>query len=235
MHPAVLLGLLVGLLILVSWLRRAPPAARSRILNRLLLGGGILLLLFLTVTGRLNWLLALFAALVPLAQRALTALRLYRRAQSAADPSAGRRSDVETHFLRMSLDHDSGEMRGEVLEGRFRGRRLETLSLEELVALWRECRAADQQSAAVLEAYLDRVHGAAWQEAAGAAAGRSGGNGAMSAEEAYEILGLQPGASREDIVSAHRKLMQKLHPDRGGSTYLAAKINEAKAVLLPRA
>jgi hypothetical protein len=130
-------------------------------------------------------------------------------------------------------------MTGLVKEGRFHGRALEDLGIEELVDLWAECRAEDAQSAAVLEAYLDRTQDEAWREAAQRAYGgaRAGprppsGPGAMSQEEAYEILGLEPGAGPEEIHEAHRRLMQKIHPDHGGSNYLAAKINQAKARLL---
>jgi DnaJ-domain-containing protein 1 len=159
------------------------------------------------------------------------------RLRAARGPSPGQASEVETRFLRMSLDHDSGVMTGQIKEGGFAGRMLEDLELDELIALWAECRAEDAQSAAVLEAYLDRTQGEAWREAAaggGAGAGpRSPGAARpMSQEEAHEILGLEPGASRKEIHGAHRRLMQKVHPDHGGSNYLAAKINQAKALLL---
>jgi DnaJ-domain-containing protein 1 len=134
----------------------------------------------------------------------------------------------------MSLDHDSGTMTGEVLDGRFRGRQLDQLNLQELRSLLEECEQNDAQSAAVLQAYLERTHSreyGASHAGAGATSERAGGS-PMTRTEAYEILGLSPGAGAQEIIDAHRRLMQKLHPDRGGSTYLAAKLNQAKDLLL---
>ena len=135
----------------------------------------------------------------------------------------------------MELDHDSGAMRGRVLKGFFAGRDLEDLKPVELAHLWQDCRFNDPQSAQLVEAYLDRVH-PSWRDdmARGEAEHSHGPDGKMTAAQALEILGLQPNASDDDIRRAHRELMLKLHPDRGGSTYLAAKINEAKDVLLAR-
>ena len=201
---------------------------------------GIGILLLLLVTGHLNPIFALIVGALAFGQRILALANVanmfkgFRHSvQGAAGPSAGNASDVETRFLRMSLDHDTGRMDGVVLEGSYEGRRLSELGLGDLVNLLTVCRAEDSQSATVLEAYLDRVHGDDWRQ--GHHAGDSGHGGEtsrMSAAEAREILDLEPGASREDIVEAHRRLMQKNHPDRGGSTYLAAKINQAKETLL---
>ena len=129
-------------------------------------------------------------------------------------------------------------MGGEVLEGEFAGRAIEDLSLAELLRLLAACAVEDPQSAQVLEAYLNRVH-PDWQayvaSAAGGGDGRGAGPGAtMDAAEAFRVLGLEPGAGEDAIKEAHRRLMANLHPDRGGSTYLAAKINEAKELLLRR-
>jgi len=155
--------------------------------------------------------------------------------------ASGRSSNVETRFLRMSLDHDSGELDGEIVEGPCAGRRLGALSHAELLALLRLCRDEDRQSAQVLEAYLDRVN-PDWRDRETDGEGRGdsgkrangGREGAMSREDAYEVLGLEPGASEAEIKSAYHRLISGLHPDKGGSTFLAAKVNEAKEVLLGR-
>ena len=138
----------------------------------------------------------------------------------------GQRSTVRTEMLEMSLDHDTGLMDGTILSGSFAGGRLSLLSRDDLLKLLRECEQRDAQGSQLLRAYLERI---------GAA---SGGNttqprpGTMSVDEAYDVLGLKRGASEDDVHHAHRALMKRYHPDQGGSTYLAAKINEAKDVLL---
>jgi hypothetical protein len=140
---------------------------------------------------------------------------------------------VRTDHLEMQLDHRTGRMRGRILKGFFQGRRVENLKPVELAHFWQDCRFVDPQSAQLIEAYLDRVH-PTWRDdmARAEAEAPKGADGRMTKEEALEILGLKPGASAEDIRRAHRDLMLKMHPDRGGSTYLAAKINEAKDVAL---
>ena len=157
--------------------------------------------------------------------------------------SDGQRSKVRTEFLDLELDHDSGAMRGHVLKGAYKGRLLADLNLEQLLELRTECRAAaprgDAQSAQLLDAYLDRTEkdwrqkaGLGTEEGAAEDSGQGSTPTAMTRDEALEILGLKAGTSADDIHKAHRTLMKKLHPDQGGSTYLAAKINQAKDVLL---
>lgn len=147
--------------------------------------------------------------------------------------STGKVSRVRSSFFEMELDHDTGKMRGRVLAGKYEGVTLEALDVTTLTSLLGE---VDEESRALLMAYLDR-RDAGWREHAqgDAAAGRAApSTGKMSEQEAYQILGLQPGASARDISGAHRALMKKLHPDQGGSTYLAARVNEAKEILLRR-
>ena len=149
--------------------------------------------------------------------------------------STGQTSRVRTAFLEMELDHDSGAMRGRILVGRHEGAALDAIDPPTLIDLLGEI---DGDTRDLLAAYLDRRQ-PGWREHAqgDAAAGkrtRSAPSGKMTEEEAYQILGVQPGATAEDISRAHRSLMKKLHPDQGGSTYLAARVNEAKDVLLRR-
>jgi DnaJ-domain-containing protein 1 len=148
--------------------------------------------------------------------------------------STGQVSQVRSPFLEMELEHDSGAMRGRILAGRHAGATLDSLDLATLTGFLAEI---DPESRALLVAYLDRRE-PRWRgdAQADAAAGprRPGWGGKMTEEEAYQVLGVQPGASAEEIGRAHRALMKKLHPDQGGSTYLAARVNEAKEVLLRR-
>lgn len=148
------------------------------------------------------------------------------RGRPAGGGSAGKTSQAETPWLRMTLGHETGETAGLVLQGAFRGRALAELTADELRALLAELRLNDAEGAQLLEAYLARVHpdlGAAPPPAS---------SGAMTREEALEILGLKEGAREAEIREAHRRLMQQMHPDRGGSDYLAAKINAARDFLL---
>jgi hypothetical protein len=145
--------------------------------------------------------------------------------------SSGQTSRVRSAFLEMELDHDSGAMRGIILAGPRQGTQLEALDVPTLIALLADI---DEESRALLAAYLDR-RDPTWREHAQsyAAAGQGGtARGPMTEQEAYKVLGLEPGAKAEDIVSAHRALMKRLHPDLGGTNYLAALFNEAKDTLL---
>jgi hypothetical protein len=199
----------------------------------------LILLVFLAATGRLGIIIPIIGALVAAVVRLLPVLlqffpllqRLWR--QQAAGPSGSNRSTVESKYLRMQLDHTTGEISGWVVAGRFVGRDLQSMTLDELVQLYQHCAGDDQDSAVLLEAYLDRVHGQRWRQAGQHSSSKRGQNG-MTAAEAYEVLGLAPGASRAAIIEAHRRLMQKVHPDRGGSDFLAANVNRAKEVLLGR-
>jgi hypothetical protein len=157
--------------------------------------------------------------------------------KSRTAKSPGSVSRVRSAMIEMELDHDTGDMGGTVLAGPFAGRSLQELDEAALRQVYDDCRRGDRDGVRLLEAYLDRRF-AGWREDAegdGDAGSHAGAQpGPMTQQEAYQILGLQSGATAEEVRRAHRALMLKLHPDQGGTTYLAARINEAKDVLLGR-
>jgi hypothetical protein len=182
----------------------------------------------------------------------IMAIRAIRRGRRGADPMdgghgpAGDPVEVETDLLRMRLDRVSGDVNGSVKTGRFAGRDLGSLERADLLDLLSEMQRVDTQSSSLLEAYLDRRF-PDWREpgARGADGGRAGGGWGggrqggsaragddMDEAEALQILGLEPGAAPDEIRQAHRRLMAKLHPDSGGSNFLAVQINRAKDLLL---
>jgi DnaJ-domain-containing protein 1 len=204
-------------------------------------GGGAAaagLAVYLIVSGRWPYAIAAVTTALPFIMR----WRLMRdRWRTTGRTSEGRRSEVETAMLRMSLDLGTGAMSGTVLKGKRAGRDLDGLSLSELVAFLDECRTEDPQSVQLLESYLDRRFGGDWRARAEEPAGggarhrareRPKPSDAMTRSEALAILGLVEGATPDQIKEAYRRLMIKLHPDAGGSVYLAAKLNQAKDLLL---
>ncbi len=217
----------------MRWLTSTSPRDLAQALRvfaatfSALLGSGLI------YAGRFGFAIAALGA-------AAYAVRSFRRAQAPPDPfgSYGEDHDgpgdaqVRTSTLAMRLDPATGQLDGEVLRGRFKGRRLVRLTLDELRALLAECRRDDPESEPLLEAFLDRRH-SGWRGGEEEAPGAENA-AAMTDERAYEILGLAPGASIDDVKAAHRRLMAHLHPDRGGSTFLAAQLNAARAHLLGR-
>lgn len=227
MHVYLILGLVVALLgmAFVSWIRRAPPGAVQPLLNRILLIAGAAALVF--IAARTHWSILGLGA-IPILQRLAYA---YRSAKAAAGPTPGQTSEVETAFVRMSVAHDSGEMFGTVLRGEFQGKTVESMSLDEVLRLLHEA-AGDPQSVSVIEAFLDRNFD--WRDSDADEGAQATSGSKMSRAEALEILNLNEDATEEEIIDAHRRLMQRVHPDRGGSSFLAAQINRAKDALLNR-
>jgi hypothetical protein len=231
--PTLALGLL--LLILLLWALGAFAKADTRVVAQVLrVAGGWSALAgagFLAVRGQ-------FAVALPLGLAGLSLLGWLPWGPAGfgarTRKSPGQVSRVRTAFVEMELDHDSGAMQGRILAGPHEGVALDTLSVPALVGL---LATIDEESRALLAAYLDRRE-PGWrddvEDDAAAGWGGASSSGPMTEQEAYQILGLEAGASAQEIGRAHRTLMKKLHPDQGGSTYLAARINEAKDTLLRR-
>lgn len=234
----VLLGaaLLILILMLLRAFAFADPKALVRVIRYTGAGalGAITLLLFFTgrvapafFLGSMAWGLATGGHIWPVGWPHFPGTGNWR-----SKPAAGGSTSVRTPWIEMELDHDSGEMHGTVVKGAHAGSGLDQLTRDEAVALFREAGLDDAETGRLLEAYLDRRFGPEWRadfaDDHAATPSRTG----MSRHEALKVLALSEGATDEEIRAAHRRLILQNHPDRGGSDYLAAKINEAKDVLL---
>jgi hypothetical protein len=204
-------------------------------------------LIFLTVTGKLYILAALGTGFIVLAKRLFPFLRyfplfqgLFQKAKAKKSSATSKHSTVETSLLKMTLDHESGEIDGQLLDTVSEGKYLSEFELPDLISLYIVAGKQYPDSIEILATYLDRKYGTDWREAANAENGsqesgknsRESDDSEMTVIEAYAVLGLDNNAAEEEIIAAHRKLMLKLHPDKGGSNYLATKINLAKDLLV---
>ena len=233
MLPIVLaLGMLAAMVLGIGWFLRANPSALARNLRRtVFVVAGIVVAVMLIFSVR--FLPEVLPELLGLAGLLGTALLTrYLRGRSSggfSSPGSGQRTEVRTAFLRAWIDHGTGDVGGAVLAGRFAGRTLESLTDGELLELQVEA-SSDADSARVLEAYLDRRLGVGWRTARQPPP--SAPRGDMTRQDALAVLGLAEGATPDEVRAAHRRLIQRVHPDVGGSADLAARINRAKDILL---
>jgi hypothetical protein len=213
---------------------RITPASAAKIMRGGGLAVGVTAVLLLLLRGGLG--LAGMLASMLFANALRGGRNPFSTLMGAAgwDRSKPRESIARSASIDMRLNQETGRMSGAVTAGPFAGQALDQMTRTECLKVYRYCEGDDPEGAALLEAYLDRRF-PAWRQAEqgdGDARARSWGSGALTRDEAYEVLGLPKGAGREEIVAAHRSLMKKLHPDYGGSTALAARVNQAKDVLL---
>jgi len=233
------IGLFLMAYVILNWVANASPKSIVSSLKWFFVGFIALVGLLLVATGRFGLIWVLLVGLLPWINRFMNLRQILK---TMSGPSAGNTSTVKTRFLDMTLYQDTGQMEGRVLEGRFEDRLLSELTLDELKTLFDEIAPLDRQSAELLDTYADRLYGDAWRSsedgpddaAGGQRSGGGPGTGTMTRDEALAVLGLDDGADREAIKEAHRRMMKQAHPDAGGSDYLAAKVNQAKDVLLGR-
>lgn len=220
------LFILLFAVIAIYWLLSLPA---KQIAAVLLTSGPV----FIIIVGIALTLLKRGAIGIPLI---IMGVSWWRRSRSKRPISSaeGNKSTVRSVHLEMELDHDTGEMDGTLLTGRLQGARLSSLSEEELLSLIVDFR-SDTESLSLLESFLDRYH-PDWRDRADSDASESrsdrSGFDSMTRQEAYQILGIQPDASQEEIHQAWKRLIKGVHPDSGGSDFLAAKINTARDILL---
>lgn len=235
--------LLGGGLVVLAWaiIASALNAKSSTLMRVVKLTIGFLamaMIIALLVTGRYGLAVSLVPVLLAVAIRWHGMASMLQNAFSGLSSlhghqTPGSASEVESPYLRMVLDHDSGDMMGEVLQGEYAGRRIDTLELPELLSLLRELQDQDTDGARLLTAWLDRsVHADTWRDAAQGGGDHAASTGGMSREEAADVLGVAPDADADTVREAHRKLMAANHPDKGGSPWLARQINLARDTLL---
>lgn len=226
-----LIASLLALYIAVTRIKQMPVAKRRSAYIQLafIVAAGVAILL--AATGKMHWIGALLTGLLVLIRQTLPLLVQFApHLWGRLSRSAAGQSQVDTSLLRMTLDHDSGKLDGEVLAGTFQRQILSQLDQAQLDELLDYCKANDADSAQLLRTYLEQRFGAAYQSQESYQPSSSGTE--LTEQEALATLGLKSGATKEEVIAAHRRLMQKLHPDRGGNDYLAARVNAAKDFLL---
>jgi len=214
--------------------RSMPPHKQRSGYIKFLLGLMIALVVVLTLTGRMHWVgAAITGAFVFLRQilpwviRALPFLNKLRERNTQSGQSS-----IQTNHLSATLDHGSGHIEGKIIEGPHKGWLLSELSIMQLEDLLTHYQTEDEESAELLEAYIDQRRQQADQNTEQQRTANRAASDQSARAEALAILGLDEGSTEEEVVAAHRSLIQKLHPDRGGNDFLAAKINQAKDILL---
>ena len=234
---AIIIGSLSGLGLLLYFVINTPPAQLKRIVfwSAGIVSVGIFIFLLYRLSGSFLWSWIVF--LIPLIVRWRGLIQQIRRAaKTASGPAKGQVSSVNTEFLEMNLNHDTGEMSGLVKKGEKKGYRIETLNLNQLFELIEESK-SDATSIQLLERFLDKYFDENWRETYQSSSDRYENNNDYSSDsisraQALKILGLVEPVTDEQIKEAHRRLILANHPDRGGSTFLATQINKAKDVLL---
>ena len=227
---------LIALLLGVRWIARQPPPVRRKWLLFAVVG----VLAALALSGRLHWLVAAVGATLPLLYKLFALVRfvpLFTRIFHNFNLGSQGFANFQSRSLVLEINPLTGTMDGRVLAGRYQGRRLSSFSKSELEALMAEFVEDDPQAAQLLRSY-HRMRARRASKRGDDHRDGPGDGGAkapafdMSRDQALRILGLEADATREEITEAHRRLIQKLHPDRGGSAHLAALINQAKDLLL---
>ncbi|MFT5273704.1 MAG: hypothetical protein ACI9J2_000220 [Saprospiraceae bacterium] len=212
---------LIAIMAFIGWYSKADDRQRNDSVKNILLYGVGIALLLLVITGKIPVLFALISAVIPFYRKIMTFKGLFQLFGRSLGPTK-----LTTQWLIVQYDFSNKGLDATVIQGEFEGKKLSQLNIEQLALLLEACK-QDFQSRTAIHAFMAMRNS---HEAP--KSNTLNESGALSKQQAYEILGIESNANEEDIKSAHKRLMQKLHPDRGGSNYLAAQINAAKDTLL---
>ncbi|MGK0499063.1 MAG: hypothetical protein ACJAYG_000694 [Oceanicoccus sp.] len=233
----ILIALIIALLTMIQMYKNTPKDQHKGLYIKLGLSSLAIMLVLMAATGRIHWIGAMIGAMIPFVRRYspmliryLPMLPQYLRSRPQPSANANNSSEVTTRILKMIMDHSNEKLQGEVISGPFAGQQLDSLELSQLQNLLDYCHQQETDSARLLMTYLNHRFGNDWQQSGYSSTPDH--NGEVNEGTALAVLGLNKGASREQIIKAHRSMMQKVHPDRGGSDYLAAQINQAKDLLI---
>ncbi len=236
-----LLLILGGILFWWHWNNTPDPKQKKLLLQKTVIGVLVVTLLLLVLTGRVHWIGAVFAGILasfrqmlPLVLRYLPMLtQAYRQFSPKSNPP--NTSTVNSKIIVMTLDHITGKLSGKVLEGKYAGCKLDEMSNQDLQNLFQYCLETDMNSAKLLETYIAERFGDQFSDQSASDNNNNPqASNDMSVSEALQILGLDGEPDIDEVTEAYRKIMQKLHPDRGGNHYFAAKANQAREVLLKK-
>lgn len=230
----------VGYLLYQIYGKKLLKNGPSNLIKPAIIAIGILLVLAV-ITGRANAIFAVIGGLMASAFRlAPLAMRFYPQIRGALKSFGidlpGSVSKVNTKTLVLTIDQVSGEIDGDVLNGNYADRKLSELTLDEIKSYYQFCSTEDPRALKLIAAFIQKEMPEQWTTGPwyGQASSNVNADQGMTTQEALDILGLEAGADREKITHAHKRLMTKLHPDKGGNDYLATRINQAKDFLLAK-
>lgn len=211
-------------------LRKLPPKEQKKAYWNVAVAALIAITLFAVFTGRMHWLGGVIAGVFALGKmgiRYLPLLKFLGKSNLFGSPT------FSTPHIKAQVDLQTGDVTGEILSGPLQGKNIEALTDEELAELHTYYKDKDKRAFYLIYVVMQRRNTTN--------SGSSGGTnqqktfvdaGDIALKEAEQILGLKDSYTKDDVVAAHRSLIQKLHPDRGGNDYLASQVNLAKDTLL---
>lgn len=233
------MGKLIGVVVLVGgfliwrrWRKLPTSQAKRKFSFQAIVSGLLVVIVLLAISGRIHPLGAVFAALVPLVKVGLNLLiRYFPLFAQLYGANYAKPRTLNTEDISVEINFATGAVTGKVLQGKYADKSLEELSESEISELLSYCQGRSKKSAYLLQLYIAQR----FRRADGtqqSSQSNSANNGSLSKEEAAEILGVGADADKTEVTKAHRLLIGKVHPDKGGNDYLASLLNRARDRLI---